>query len=145
MADAQPDMSRVREAARLACADSFISDMPAAFETKIGAEGQQLSKGQAQRILLARAFYRNPRLLILDEATNSLDSVSEKSIVDNLDAFCAGRTTIVIAHRLSTVRNADNIIVMDHGRIAEQGTHDNLTALRGRYYELIKNQLDIKD
>lgn len=145
MADAQPDMSRVREAARLACADSFISDMPAAFDTKIGAEGQQLSKGQAQRILLARAFYRNPRLLILDEATNSLDSVSEKRIVDNLDAFCAGRTTIVIAHRLSTVRNADSIIVMDHGRIAEQGTHDNLTALRGRYYELIKNQLDIKD
>lgn len=143
MADDEPDMRRVREAARLACADGFISDLHAAFETKIGAEGQQLSKGQAQRILLARAVYRNPSLLILDEATNSLDTVSERRIVDNLASFCAGRTTIVIAHRLSTVRNADNIIVMSGGRVVERGTHNELAKLHGYYYELIKNQLDI--
>ncbi|MCQ7926421.1 ATP-binding cassette domain-containing protein, partial [Salmonella enterica] len=144
-ADATPDPDKVRHAAQMACADEFITTMPAAYATKIGAEGQQLSKGQKQRILIARAIYSDHALLIMDEATNSLDTVTEARIVHNLNDFCVGRTTVVIAHRLSTVRDADQIIVMDRGRIVEQGDHDSLTACRGYYYKLIENQLNIDD
>lgn len=142
-ADLEPDDDKVRHAARLACADDFVSTLPTAYATKIGTEGQQLSKGQVQRILIARAIYRDPSLLIMDEATNSLDTVTEARIVQNLNNFCAGRTTVVIAHRLSTVRNADQIIVMDHGRIVEQGNHDSLIAQRGYYFKLVENQLNL--
>lgn len=142
-ADPNPDPDKVQNAARLACANDFISTMPTSYATQIGTEGQQLSKGQTQRILIARAIYRDPSLLIMDEATNSLDTVTEASIVHNLSDFCAGRTTIVIAHRLSTVRGADQIVVMDHGRIVEQGNHDSLIAQRGYYFKLIENQLNL--
>ena len=101
-------------------------------------------QGQKQRILIARALYKNPQLLIFDEATSSLDTINERRIMDNLKEFFKGRTVIVVAHRLSTVVNADNIIFLEDGKIAEQGTHKELVALRGKYYELIKNQLELE-
>lgn len=102
-----------------------------------------MSQGQKQRILIARAVYKNPDFIFLDEATNALDSNNEKVIVENLTRFYAGRTVVVVAHRLSTVKFADQIIVLDSGRIVEQGTHKTLTALRGHYYNLVKNQLEL--
>jgi ATP-binding cassette subfamily B protein len=102
-----------------------------------------LSQGQKQRILIARAVYKNPRFIFLDEATNSLDANNEHAIMDRLNNFLAGRTAIVIAHRLSTVRHADNIVVMQRGRIREEGTHEELLGMKGIYYSLVKNQLDV--
>jgi ATP-binding cassette subfamily B protein len=102
-----------------------------------------LSQGQRQRILIARAVYKNPQYIFLDEATNSLDAKNEREIVEKLETFYKGKTVIIIAHRLSTVRNADNIVVIDSGKIVEQGTHDILTAKRGAYYNLVKNQLEL--
>lgn len=98
---------------------------------------------QRQRILIARAVYRDPDFIFLDEATNSLDAANERAIVENLAGFYRGRTVVVVAHRLSTVRHADNIIVLDGGRVAETGSHESLTALRGLYYNLVKNQLEL--
>ncbi len=106
-------------------------------------EGCGVSQGQKQRILIARTVYKNPRYIFLDEATNALDANNERDIMANLGEFCRGKTVVIVAHRLSTVRNADNIVVLDHGRIAEQGTHSSLTARRGLYYNLIKNQLEL--
>ncbi|PKP36838.1 MAG: ABC transporter ATP-binding protein, partial [Bacteroidetes bacterium HGW-Bacteroidetes-14] len=106
-------------------------------------EGYGISQGQKQRILIARAVYKDPQFLFFDEATNSLDANNEKAIMENLTEFSAGRTVVVVAHRLSTVRNADNIVVLDRGRIIEQGTHNELTEKRGEYYRLVKNQLEL--
>ena len=103
-----------------------------------------MSEGQKQRILIARAVYKNPELIIFDEATSSLDTVNERHIMDNLQQFFRERTVIVVAHRLSTVVNADNIIYLEDGKIAEQGTHKELVELKGKYYELIKNQLELE-
>ena len=111
---------------------------------KIGSTGIELSQGQKQRILIARALYKDPQLLIFDEATSSLDTVNERRIMDNLKYYFMGRTVIVVAHRLSTVVNADNIIFLENGKIAEQGTHKTLVAKKGKYYELIKNQLELE-
>lgn len=145
LSDKHPNMERVREAARLACVDDFFKDLPMGYYTRLGNAGMELSGGQRQRLFIARAIYRNPSLLVLDEATSSLDANNESNIVRNLSAFNAGRTVVVAAHRLSTVRHADNIIFMDKGRVVEQGTHESLVALRGAYYQLVKEQLEMDD
>lgn len=141
--DADIDVDRLYEASRIACADEFIQKLPLKYDTKIGKDGMGLSKGQQQRILIARAVYKQPDFIMLDEATNSLDASNERKIVENLSEFYKGRTVIVIAHRLSTVRDADNILVMQHGKIVEQGTHEELTLLKGVYYGLVRNQLEL--
>ena len=139
--DGDVDSERLERAAYIANINSFVDRLPMKYDTVIGNDGIQLSKGQRQRILIARAIYKNPGYIFLDEATNSLDTTNEREIVAKLDEFYRGRTVVVVAHRLSTVRNADQIIVMDHGRIAEIGNHDSLVAKHGLYYELVKEQL----
>lgn len=141
--DGVPDIERMEQAARIACIHEYIMSLPLKYNTKIGRDGAGLSQGQKQRILIARAVYKNPEFIFLDEATNSLDTRNEREIVKNLDEFYGGRTVIVVAHRLSTVRKADSIIVLDKGRIVEQGTHDTLTAAKGTYYNLVRNQLEL--
>lgn len=121
----------------------FVEELPLGYNTKIGAEGHGLSTGQKQRILIARAIYKNPEYIFLDEATNSLDANNEHAIMDKLNVFLSGRTAIIIAHRLSTVRNADNIVVLQQGKIKEQGIHRELIDQKGIYYNLVKNQLDV--
>lgn len=143
MDNEEVDMARVEESARLANVTEIISTMPHGFGTMIGTDGQGLSQGQKQRVLIARAIYKSPQFLFFDEATNSLDTGNEKRISENLAEFSKGRTMVIVAHRLSTVRNADNIVVLDKGKIGEQGTHDELVARRGVYYELIRNQLEL--
>lgn len=137
------DIARLHSATKLACLDDFILNLPLGYNTIIGSEGQGLSQGQRQRILIARAIYKNPSLLFLDEATNALDATNEKIIHNNLTNFYKGRTVIIAAHRLSTIMNADQIIVLDQGKIVEIGTHDNLILNNGAYYKLIKNQIEI--
>lgn len=137
------DEKKIETVSKLACIDEFVQKQPGKYNMKIGSTGIELSQGQKQRILIARALYKNPELLILDEATSSLDTVNERQIMDNLDEFFKDRTVIVVAHRLSTVVKADNIIFLENGKIAEQGTHKELVAKRGKYYELIKNQLEL--
>lgn len=143
-ADENIDYDRLMSAAEAACIIDFIESLPIGFMTKIGMAGIELSKGQKQRLLIARAIYANPEYLFFDEATNSLDTVTEKQITDNLSNIYKGRTVVVIAHRLSTVRNADQIIVLDHGEIAEIGNHETLVAKRGKYYNLVQNQLELE-
>ncbi len=138
-----PDPGSVRRAARLANAHAFISRLPLGYETLVGETGVQLSGGQRQRVSIARAVYRDPALILLDEATSSLDAESERAVQQNLGRILAGRTSIVIAHRLSTVRDADRIIVLDAGRIAELGTHDELMERHGLYFYLVSQQLDL--
>ncbi|MFI5148209.1 MAG: peptidase domain-containing ABC transporter [Bacteroidia bacterium] len=121
----------------------FIESLPLGLNTKIGADGQGLSQGQKQRLLIARSVYKNPDYIFFDEATNALDANNEKAIMEKLDDFFKGKTVVVVAHRLSTVKNADQIIVMDRGRIVEFGTHAGLTRIRGNYYNLVKNQLEL--
>ncbi len=137
------DEKRLYESAKIANVDTFVSSLPAGYQSMIGVDGIGLSEGQKQRILIARSAYRNPEYLFFDEATNSLDANNEKEITENLDAFFKGKTVVVVAHRLSTVRHADQIIVLDQGQITEQGTHAELIALEGAYYHLIKNQLEL--
>ncbi|MDE5642030.1 MAG: peptidase domain-containing ABC transporter [Muribaculaceae bacterium] len=141
--DGDVDVKRLEYAARMACIHDTVMAMPLKYNTMIGRDGMGLSQGQKQRILIARAIYRNPRFIFLDEATNALDASNEKKIIANLDEFFKGRTVVVIAHRLSTVRNADRILVTDKGRIVESGTHDTLVAARGVYYNLVRNQLEL--
>ena len=137
------ELEKLRHAATIANVLSFIESLPLGFNTKIGAEGNGISAGQKQRILIARAVYKNPAYIFFDEATNSLDANNETVIMKNLNEFFENRTAIVVAHRLSTVKNADNIIVLNNGVVAEQGNHDTLTRLRGEYYTLVKNQLEL--
>lgn len=142
-ADENPDPGRLEAASRAACLHETVMSMPLKYDTNIGRDGVGLSLGQKQRVLIARAIYRNPEFIFLDEATNSLDAKNERKIVENLRGFYKGRTVVVVAHRLSTVCDADNIVVLEGGRIAEQGTHAELTARGGLYYNLIKNQLEL--
>ena len=141
--DNEIDPERLREAARIACIDDYVMSLPLKYDTKIGRDGVGLSQGQKQRILIARAVYKNPDFIFLDEATNALDARNERAIVENLDVFYRGRTVVVVAHRLSTVRNADRIIVLDGGRVVETGNHDSLIERKGAYYNLVKNQLEL--
>jgi ATP-binding cassette subfamily B protein len=122
----------------------FITDLPLGYNTKIGMDGVGISGGQKQRILIARAVYKNPDILFFDEATSALDANNEKVIMQHLEEFMKKRTAIVIAHRLSTVRHADQIIVLDKGKILEIGNHDSLIEAKGAYYRLVKNQLDLE-
>jgi len=137
------DMKRVRQAAVLANADGFISKLPMGYYTRIGMEGSGVSQGQRQRILIARAIYKNPEYIFFDEATNALDTSNETEIMHNLAAFYHGKTVVIAAHRLSTVKNADQILVMRQGKIVEHGTHQTLLAQKGYYYGLVKNQLEL--
>lgn len=139
----EPDKERLEYAANAANILPFIESLPLGFLTKIGMEGNGISMGQKQRILIARAVYKDPDILLFDEATNSLDANNEKVILENLESFFEGRTVVVVAHRLSTVKNADKIIVLKEGKIVEEGTHSQLTALKGKYFELVKNQLEL--
>ncbi len=141
--DLIPDNEKLIEVSKLAAIDSFIKNFPNDFETTIGEQGVNLSKGQKQRILIARALYKNPSVLIFDEATNSLDSTNEKNISNNLKSYYKGKTVIIVAHRLSTIIHADNIIVLEKGKIIEHGSHIELIENNGRYYELIKDQLEL--
>ena len=141
--DGDIDKERLMKASEIACIKDYIMSLPLKFNTKIGRDGIGLSQGQKQRILIARAVYKNPDFIFLDEATNSLDANNERMIVENLDKFYKGRTVIIVAHRLSTVKNADQIIVLDHGKVVETGNHDTLAAKRGAYYNLVKNQLEL--
>ena len=137
------DTERLHNAARIACIDEYVMSLPLKYDTKIGRDGVGLSQGQKQRILIARAVYKNPDFIFLDEATNSLDANNERSIVENLDKFYKGRTVVVVAHRLSTVKNADQIVVLSHGRVVETGNHASLIKQQGAYYNLVKNQLEL--
>lgn len=139
-----PDMLRVKKAADTANISNWVESLPFGYSTRIGADGHGLSAGQKQRILIARAAYKSANYLFFDEATNSLDASNEKSIMGKLETLFEGRTVVIVAHRLSTVRNADNIVVLDKGRIAEQGDHATLVAKKGIYYHLVRNQLDGK-
>lgn len=141
--DGEVDPARLREAAKTANIHDFVSSLPLGYDTIVGPDGVGLSQGQKQRLLIARAVYKDPPFIFLDEATNSLDARNEREIVGNLGRFYKGRTVVVVAHRLSTVRDADHIVVLDSGRVAEEGNHDTLISLRGTYFNLIKNQLEL--
>jgi ATP-binding cassette subfamily B protein len=137
------DEEKLLAAVDIANIKSFIESLPLGYNTKIGANGHGLSEGQKQRLLIARVVYKDPDIIIFDEATNSLDANNEKVIVENLSGFFEGKTVIIVAHRLSTVRNADKIIVIDSGRVVETGTHESLIEARGAYFNLVKNQLEL--
>ena len=137
------DRNLMKIAANLACIESFIDSLPLGYETVIGMEGKGISQGQRQRILIARAIYKNPKYIFLDEATNSLDANNEIQIMKNLCNFYKGRTVVISAHRLSTIKDADNIIVLSNGQVVEQGNHNDLLNEKGYYYKLIKNQVDL--
>jgi ATP-binding cassette subfamily B protein len=141
--DGDIDEQRLEQAARIANIHDYIMGLPLKYNTKIGRDGVGLSQGQKQRVLIARAVYKNPSFIFLDEATNALDAKNEKVIVENLNEFYKGRTVVIVAHRLSTVKNADQIIVLDAGKVVETGTHASLIKKQGAYYNLVKNQLEL--
>lgn len=141
--DEEIDVERLEQAARIANIHDYIMGLPLKYNTQIGRDGVGLSQGQKQRILIARAVYKNPAYIFLDEATNALDAKNEKAIVENLNEFYKGRTVIVVAHRLSTVKNADQIIVLDNGKVVETGNHASLIEKQGAYFNLVKNQLEL--
>ena len=139
----QVDVERLRHAVTVANIRDFIDSLPLGYNTKIGMEGNGISQGQRQRLLIARAVYKNPEFLFFDEATNALDANNEREIMEHLHTFYRGKTVVVVAHRLSTVRDADKIVVLDRGAVAEEGTHRELTEKKGLYYQLVKNQLEL--
>ncbi len=141
--DGDIDVERLEQAARIANIHDYIMGLPLKYNTKIGRDGVGLSQGQKQRILIARAVYKTPDFIFFDEATNALDAKNERAIVENLDEFYKGRTVVVVAHRLSTVKNADQIIVLDRGQVVETGNHASLIEKKGAYYNLVKNQLEL--
>jgi subfamily B ATP-binding cassette protein HlyB/CyaB len=144
LADPTMDMERVVHAAKLAGAHDFIAELPEAYDTMVGERGASLSGGQRQRVAIARALVGNPRILIFDEATSALDYESERVIQANMRQICAGRTVLIIAHRLSTVRVADRIVTVERGRIVEDGAHDALIRQGGRYASLFRGQLGLE-
>lgn len=143
LSDKIPDIKKAKEAASIACIHSFISDLPMGYHTKLGINGMELSGGQKQRLYIARAIYKNPYFLFLDEATSSLDANNETIIINNLISYYKNKTVIISAHRLSTVKNADKIIYLESGKIIEEGTHKELLSIKGQYYNLVKKQLEL--
>jgi ATP-binding cassette subfamily B protein len=137
------DKERLLMAVRIANIKDFIESLPLAYNTMIGAQGHALSGGEKQRVLIARAVYKDPEFLLIDEGTSSLDAENEKVIINNLKDFFRNKTVVVVAHRLSTVKDADQIVVLDKGKIVEQGKHDDLISRRGHYFSLVKNQLEL--
>lgn len=142
LSETSPDLNKLRIAASVAEIDGWIDSLPLGYQTYIGQEGHGLSSGQRQRILIARAIYKRRKVFLFDEATNSLDATNERKIMENIQTIVEGNTVIISAHRLSTIKNADNIIVFDSGKVCEQGTHEQLIKAEGKYYELIRNQLN---
>lgn len=141
--DGEINREKLLQTVEIANIKDFIMSLPMRFNTKIGRDGIGLSQGQKQRILIARAVYKSPKYIFLDEATNALDAKNERAIVENLDQYYKGRTVVVVAHRLSTVRNAHQIIVLDKGKVVETGNHASLIEKKGSYYNLVKNQLEL--
>lgn len=141
--DEYPNMKKLRHAVEVANISEFIEELPLGLNTRIGAAGNGISQGQRQRILIARAVYKDPEYIFFDEATNALDANNEKVIMENLETFFEKRTVVVVAHRLSTVKHADNIIVLSKGAIIEQGNHQELVSANGEYYQLVRNQLEL--
>lgn len=137
------DFATLHRAVKVAHIKEFIESLPLRYNTRIGANGVGLSQGQKQRLLIARAVYKDPEFIFFDEATNALDATNEKAILENLTQFFRGKTVLVIAHRLSTVKNADQIVVLEKGKIVETGTHAELSIARGTYFELVRNQLEL--
>ncbi|MDZ4148740.1 MAG: peptidase domain-containing ABC transporter [Flavobacteriaceae bacterium] len=137
------DKAKLKQAVEIANIQEFIESLPLSYNTKIGMEGTGLSTGQKQRLLIARAVYKNPKYLFFDEATSSLDANNERAIMDKLQTFFEDKTVVVVAHRLSTVKNAHQIVVLDKGKIVEVGNHKELVAKQGQYYHLVKNQLEL--
>lgn len=143
ISDEEPDMGKVRDAASASNINEWVESLPLGYNTIIGADGHGLSSGQKQRLLIARAIYKEAKYLFLDEATNSLDANNEKAIMDHIEGLFKEKTVVIVAHRLSTVKNADNIVVLSEGRIVETGTHNELTEKHGMYYQLVKYQLEL--
>jgi len=143
ISDEKPDKNKLKHAVHVANIEEFIETLPLGYNTKIGNDGHGLSQGQKQRILIARSVYKNPEFIFFDEATNALDANNEKIIMENLNQFFKGKTVIIVAHRLSTVKNADQIVVIEKGKIIEKGTHKELAELKGAYFNLVKNQLEL--
>ncbi len=139
----QIDMERLNQSISIANIEEFIDALPLGLNTKIGSEGMGISGGQKQRILIARAVYKSPKYIFFDEATSALDANNEKRIIENLESFFKDKTAVIVAHRLSTVKHADKIIVMEDGEVAEEGDHNELVAKQGKYYQLVKNQLEL--
>jgi ATP-binding cassette subfamily B protein len=137
------DKQKLKVATKIANLENFIENLPLKYNTKIGSSGNGLSGGQKQRILIARSVYKNPHFIFFDEATSALDSENEKIIHDNLQEFFKGKTVVIIAHRLSTVKNANQIIVLKNGKVTEQGNHRELVEKNGEYFSLVKNQLEL--
>ena len=142
LGDDEPDLARVEWAIRIANADEFVQRLPLGFSTRIGETGMRLSGGQRQRIAIARAVYHDPPVLVFDEATSTLDAESERAVQQNLATLLRGRTAFVVAHRLSTVRNADVILVLEQGHLVERGTHGELMERRGLYHHLVSTQIE---
>ena len=141
--DEIPDKEKIDNATKTANIKDFIENLPLGYNTKIGNDGHGLSTGQKQRILIARAVYKEPDFIFFDEATNALDARNERTIMENLGNFFMGKTVVVVAHRLSTVKNADQIIVLEKGAVVEKGTHRELVDLKSAYYNLVKDQLEL--
>lgn len=143
LGDENIDRKKLLKAVKVANFQEFVESLPLGYNSKVGSDGMGLSQGQKQRMLIARAVYKDPEYIFFDEATNALDAYNELVIMENLEEFFKGKTVVVVAHRLSTVKNADKIVVLEQGELVEQGTHQELTALRGAYYQLVKNQLEL--
>ena len=138
-----PDKGKLEQSVITSNIGDFIETLPLRYNTKIGTQGHGLSTGQKQRILIARAVYKNPDYIFLDEATNALDAKNERVIMENLDNFFRGRTVVIVAHRLSTVKKADQIVVLERGEIVERGSHKHLVVREGAYFNLVKDQLEL--
>jgi len=143
LSDEDMDIDKLYRSCELANVNEIIDRLPLGINTKIGKSGLGLSQGQKQRILIARALYKNPLLLFFDEATNALDARNERLILQNMNSFFENRTVVVVAHRLSTVKNADQIVVLDNGKVAETGNHQELISNKGKYFTLVQNQLEL--